>query len=81
VESALCTLITIFLVVLFVRVVVSWFPMPPGSFTAQLYDVMKLLTDWAVLPLRAVIPPVGMLDISVMILGFALIILQRAICG
>ena len=79
-EDALCTLLTIFIVILFVRAVLSWFPMAPGSFTAQLNDVMRLLTDWAVVPLRSIIPPVGMIDISFLVLTFGLLILRSAIC-
>lgn len=80
-EEILCNLITVFIVLLFVRAVVSWFPVEPGSFLAQLNDVLRLLTDWAVLPLRSVIPPVGMLDISFLVLTFGLLILRGAICN
>lgn len=80
-EDVLCTLITVFVVILFARVVLSWFPMAPGSLSRQLYDGLRFLTDWALNPLRSVIPPIGMIDVSVMVLGFFLIILQQAICG
>ena len=80
-EGVLCTVITVFIVILFARVVMSWFPMPPGSFSRQIYDGLMFLTDWALVPLRNLIPPIGMIDISVMVLGFFLIILQQAICG
>lgn len=78
--DVICTVITVFIVLLFVRAVLSWFPVEPGSFLAQLNDALRLLTDWAVLPLRSVIPPVGMLDISFLVLTFGLIILRSAIC-
>jgi YggT family protein len=77
IDDVLCPLITIFIVLLFVRAVLSWFPVEPGSFLAQLNDALRFLTDWAVLPLRSVIPPVGMLDISFLVLTFGLLI---AIC-
>lgn len=80
-EEILCNIITVFIVLLFVRAVLSWFPVEPGSFLAQLNDVLRLLTDWAVLPLRSVIPPVGMLDISFLVLTFGLLILRGAICN
>ena len=76
----LCTLITIFIVLLFARAVLSWFPVEPGSLLAQINDVLRVLTDWAVLPLRSVIPPVGMFDISFLVLTFGLFILRNAIC-
>jgi YggT family protein len=79
-HDILCPLITAFVVILFVRALLSWFPVEPGSFLAQLNDVLRLLTDWAVLPLRSVIPPVGMLDVSFLVLTFGLLILRTAIC-
>jgi len=81
VESLVCTLITLFIVVLFARAVLSWFPVQSGTFLAQVSDVLRVLTDWAVVPLRRVIPPAGMFDLSFMVLVFGLFILRAAICG
>jgi YggT family protein len=78
--AIVCALLTIFLVILFARAVLSWFPVEPGSFVAQINDVLRMLTDWAVLPLRSVIPPVGMFDLSFMVLFFFVIILRGAVC-
>ena len=80
VQDVLCPLITIFMVLLFARAVLSWFPIEPGSFLAQLTDVLGLLTDWAVVPLRRIIPPVGMFDVSFLVLVIGLVILRNAIC-
>ena len=52
VQDVLCPLLTVFLVVLFARAILSWFPVEQGSFLQQVNDVLRLLTDWAVLPLR-----------------------------
>lgn len=76
----LCPLLDIFTVVLFARAVLSWFPTEPGSFLQQMNDVLALLTDWAVLPLRRIIPPVGMFDVSFLVLVFGVFILRNAIC-
>jgi YggT family protein len=81
VESLLCNLITAFIVVLFARAVLSWFPLQSGTFLAQVSDLLRVLTDWAVVPLRRVIPPAGMFDLSFMVLVFGLFILRAAICG
>jgi len=80
-ENLLCGAITVFIVVLFARAVLSWFPLQSGTFLAQVSDVLRLLTDWAVVPLRRVIPPAGMIDLSFMVLVFGLVILRAAICG
>lgn len=76
----LCTLITVFIVVLFARAVLSWFPIRSGTFMAQVSDVLRTLTDWALVPLRSVIPPAGMFDLSFLVLTFGLFILRAAIC-
>ena len=76
----ICTLITIFIVLLFVRAVLSWFPVEPGSLMAQISDILNVVTDWAVVPLRRVIPPAGMIDLSFLVLVIILFILRNAIC-
>jgi YggT family protein len=69
-------LIAIYLVILFARAVTSWFPPPrhgtPFAFVTQL---LRDLTEPVVAPLRRVIPPAGMFDISFMVVFFILLIL------
>lgn len=79
-RDVLCPIITIFVILLFVRAVLSWFPVEPGGFLSSLNDALRLLTDWAVLPLRSIIPPVGMIDISFFVLTLGLLIVRNAIC-
>jgi YggT family protein len=79
VAEILRDLITIFIIMLFARAVLSWFPLQRGGFAEQLSDLLRRLTEWAVAPLRRVIPPVGMIDLSFMVLVFALLILRSAI--
>lgn len=76
----LCLLITAFLVVLFARAVLSWFPLDPDGAAAKIQDVLVLATEWALRPLRSIIPPAGMFDLSFMVLFFALIILRTFVC-
>ena len=80
-DDVLCTVITVFIIILFARAVLSWFPVAPGTMTAQLNDGLRFLTDWAVLPLRRIIPPIGMFDVSFVVLVIGLLILEQAICG
>jgi YggT family protein len=77
--GVLCALITVFIVVLFCRAVFSWFPVQPGSGLAQVNRLLIDLTDWAVRPLRRVIPPIGIIDVSFMVLVFFLFIFRTAI--
>jgi YggT family protein len=78
--NIICTLITIFIVLLFARAVLSWFPVQPDGPMAQLSQILVSLTDWALRPLRSVIPTAGMFDLSFMVLVFGLFILRSAIC-
>lgn len=76
----ICGVITLFIIVLFARAVLSWFPVQPGSALVPINDLLATLTDWALRPLRAIIPPVGMFDLSFLVLVFGLFILQNALC-
>jgi len=76
-----CALITVFIVLLFARAVLSWFPLQPGSALIPINNLLSTLTEWALRPLRSIIPPVGMFDMSFLVLTFGLLIVQRAICG
>jgi YggT family protein len=76
----LCALLTVFIVVLVVRAVMSWFPIRPGTGWAQLNGILFDLTEWALRPMRQIIPPVGMFDISFMVLLFGLFFLRAFVC-
>ena len=79
-SELLCAFITVFIVVLMVRAVLSWFPLEHGGFLAQVNRFAIDVTEWAVAPLRRIIPPVGMFDISFLVLVFGLFILRGIIC-
>jgi len=76
----LCAILTVFIVVLVVRAVLSWFPSRPGTGLAQLNGILFDLTEWALRPMRQIIPPVGMFDISFMVLLFGLFFLRAFVC-
>jgi YggT family protein len=71
-------LIAIYLVVLIARAVTSWFPPPaPGTLFASVSGILRDLTEPVVAPVRRVVPPAGMFDISYMIVVFAFFILLQ----
>jgi YggT family protein len=61
--------------------VLSWFPVRPGTAMAQINGVLFELTEWILRPLRRIIPPAGMFDLSFMVLFFGLFILRQAVCS
>lgn len=79
-SELLCAFITVFIVVLMVRAVLSWFPLRPDGFLAQVNRLTVDVTEWAVAPLRRIIPPVGMIDISFLVLVFGLFLLRGVVC-
>jgi len=79
-HTILCPVLVVFLIVLVLRAVLSWFPVQPGTGLAQVNGILFDLTEWILRPMRQIIPPVGMFDVSFMVLVFGLIILQQVIC-
>ncbi len=79
-HTILCPVLIVFIVVLVLRAVLSWFPVRPGTGLAQVNGILHDLTEWALRPMRQIIPPIGMIDVSFMVLLFGLFLLQRVIC-
>lgn len=78
--SVLCAVVTAYIVVLVLRAVLSWFPVRPGTALAQANALLHDLTEWSLQPLRRIIPPAGMLDLSFLVLMIVLFIVRNAIC-
>ncbi len=78
-----CLAINLFMLVLFIRIIMSWFPPTPGTTYAQVFSVFDRITDPVLSPVRAALPPVRLggagLDLSPIVVFLVLIILQRAI--
>lgn len=76
VVGAIATLMEVIAFLLIARALVSWFPdLRRHQIVQLLFDV----TDPIVEPLRKLIPPIGQLDLSVMISVFALFALAEAL--
>lgn len=77
-SNPLCWVLQIFLVLIFVRIVLSWFPSTGGAID-QINRFVIGATEWVMAPLRRVIPPVRLgaaaLDLSpiVIIIGISLL--------
>ena len=55
----LSSLAEAYLVIIFVRVILSWFPISPGSALASIYNIVYSLTEPVLGPIRRVMPSVG----------------------
>jgi YggT family protein len=57
----------IYLLIMLVRAVLSWFPYSPDSPLNPVRRVVITLTEPVLAPFRRIIPPVGMLDLSFLV--------------
>ena len=80
VRTLLCQLIGIYIIVLFVRALFSWFP-PPSGGMATVYRILLDLTEPVLAPLRRVIPPAGAFDLSFLVLIVILYIVRGVLCA
>jgi YggT family protein len=63
----------LYVLILFVRMILSWFPYNPSSPLNPVRSVIFTITEPVLAPFRRVIPPIGMFDISFLV---ALIVVQ-----
>lgn len=80
----ICLLITIYVIVIVVRIVLTWFPLDPDGGMAAVAGFLFMLTDPVLAPVRRVLPPVRIgsvaLDLSAIIVLIGLQVLQIVIC-
>ena len=70
-------LISLYTLVIFVRIILSWFPMNPSGPLGQINRVLFQVTEPVLGPARRVIPSIGPLDISPIVVVFGLGFVQR----
>jgi YggT family protein len=84
IQTLICGLLSAYLIVMFARIILSWFPVEPGSGLASVYGFLYSITEPVLGPIRRVIPPLGMggmgLDLSPLVVFFGISILRSAIC-
>jgi len=76
VKDVLCTALDIYLLVLFARAIMSWFPLRSDSGLASIQHVLWQLTEPVLAPVRRVIPPAGMFDLSFLVVFFGIEIIH-----
>jgi YggT family protein len=80
-QAFLVQVINLYILVVIARIVLSWFPLTPGTAMAAVNDFLRSLTEPLLGPLRRALPPLGMIDLSPMVLTFGLVILAQAIAS
>ena len=80
-----CALLNLYLILLFARIILSWFPVSPGGAMAQIFSFLYTVTEPVLGPVRRAIPPIGMggmgFDLSPIIVIFGVQILERVVFG
>jgi YggT family protein len=82
----LCYALQLYVILIFGRILLSWFPISPGSALESIDTLLRMLTEPVLGPLRRALPPVrlgGMgLDLSPMIVLLVIeIILAPIVCS
>jgi YggT family protein len=67
VKEVVCATLNVYLLVLLARAVLSFFPVRPGTGLASLNHVLLQLTEPVIAPVRRIIPPAGMFDLSFLV--------------
>jgi YggT family protein len=81
----ICGLIQLYVMLLILRVVLSWFPISRNGALETVAGFLYMLTDPVLGPLRRLLPPVRMgamaLDLSPIVAFFGLSVLRGVLCG
>jgi YggT family protein len=81
----LCIALTIFTILLLARVILSWLELfgvrvPISGPWRSIADLLNDVTEPALRPLRKIVPPAGMFDLSVAVAFVIIIVLRSVVC-
>jgi YggT family protein len=79
--SVVCAALNIYLLILLARAILSFFPVRPGTGLASVNTVLIQLTEPVIAPVRRVVPPAGMFDLSFLVVFIAIELVHSALCG
>ena len=83
--TLICVALLLAELLLLARVIVSWIEYfggrrPMTGTLRSAYDLLIGVTDVGLRPLRRIVPPVGMFDISVLVAFVIIFVLRLAVC-
>jgi YggT family protein len=82
--AIVCLIIQLWLLAVFIRIVLSWFPAMEGGGLTAVSNALRAVTDPVLEPVRRLLPPVRMgamgLDLSPMVVMMGGFLLLRVIC-
>jgi YggT family protein len=85
IRELLCLLLVLAEILLLIRVIVSWAQFlgmrpPPTGPLRSAYDLLIDVTEVGLRPLRRIVPPAGMFDISVLVAFIVILVAQQVVC-
>jgi len=78
--NPVCALLKLYIYLVIGRVILSWFPITPGSGLASVYRVVHTLTEPVLGPVRRIVPALGMIDISPLVVIILAELLLGRVC-
>lgn len=84
--EVVCAALRIYVVLIFARVILSYFPLTPGSVFSSIDGLLRKVTEPVLSPVRRVLPPVGVggmgLDLApLVVLLVVYLVLLPIVCG
>jgi len=79
VQQLLATLLQLYTLAIFGRIILSWFPLQPGSAMASIFSFLYGITEPVLGPVRRMLPSMGAIDISPIVVILALQLIGGAI--
>jgi YggT family protein len=77
----ICAALQLYTYALIIRAVMSWFPIRSDSGLVPVLRALDTIINPLLMPLRRVIPPAGMFDLSFLVLVVLVVIVHGAICS
>jgi YggT family protein len=75
----ICAILSLYTLILLARAICSFFPVTPGTPFAQIVDVLYKVTEPVLGPVRRVIPPIGMFDLSFLVVLIGIRVVTAAL--
>ena len=81
-RELLCQLLNLYVLIIFFRIVLSWFPLQPGGMVSTINQWLFRATEPLMGRARRIIPPMGAFDLSpIVVILFLQIVVGRLILG
>ena len=77
--NPLCALAYLYLIAIFGRIILSWFPLEPGGAAASVFRFHFAITEPVLGPVRNVLPSIGMFDLSPIVVMIGIQVLMQVI--